>query len=602
MRQHHDHRGTVGRDVANAHLHRLAALALAGACVLPAETAAQVVPGAVASVPQAPSAGLPPGGPANLVPQGSPIPRVLPPPLPTAGPGPAPLPPVTPLAVPNVDRRVTSVTVVGATAFSQPVLDRLTAGLIGPMVPQPRIEAVREALLNRYRSRGFVYTAVSAVLSGTELRFVVSEGHISDIKLEGDIGPAGTQVLHFLDHLRDLRPVSTAAIERWLLLASDIPGVTVRSVLRPAPDDPGALILIAQVTRKVVSGLATADNRGFTLAGPEEFLGVLDVNSLSQFGERTELSIFRSFNDTQVFGQASEEAFLGSSGLRLRVYGGAGNNQPSGVLREIDYDGDTRIFGAQLSYPVIRARQQTLNVYGVFDGVESDVTSISTTPRSYDSLRVLRAGLDYAYQDVIFGAAHGAVDAALLRVSQGLTTLGASHDDDTDLPRPGERINFTKVNAELSRTQALFSPYPDASVALVGTLAGQYSGDVLPPAETFFLGGPRFDRGFYSGEVTGDNALVGSLELQLDTPLRLSLPVETSAQFYAFLDWGETWERTDEDADHVLSSTGLGSRFFVTPYTEFDVEGVARLTRHINGADASELKGEAVYWRVLVRF
>ena len=86
------------------------------------------------------------------------------------------------------------------------------------------------------------------------------------------------------------------------------------------------------------------------------------------------------------------------------------------------------------------------------------------------------------------------------------------------------------------------------------------------------------------------------------TPLRRPLPGATSLQLYGFLDWGETWERSDDDADHVLSSTGGGARFFVTPYTEFDVEGVARLTRHINGADASELKGEAVYWRALVRF
>ena len=96
-----------------------------------------------------------------------------------------------------------------------------------------------------------------------QLRFVVTEGRIASVKLDGDIGPAGTQVLRFLNRLTEKQPIDSATLERYLLLAQDVPGVTLRAVLEPSTDQPGALNLIAQVSRQAVSGLATIDNRAF---------------------------------------------------------------------------------------------------------------------------------------------------------------------------------------------------------------------------------------------------------------------------------------------------------------------------------------------------
>ena len=91
------------------------------------------------------------------------------------------------------------------------------------------------------------------------------------------------------------------------------------------------------------------------------------------------------------------------------------------------------MFGTQLTYPVIRARQQTLNVYTAFDGIESNISTTANGPRlqaSYDSLRVLRFGEDYALSDIWLGANHSAVNAVSARVSQGLPILGGDHEPD----------------------------------------------------------------------------------------------------------------------------------------------------------------------------
>src|SRR5262249_40149406 len=126
---------------------------------------------------------------------------------------------------------ISHVAVTGATAFPPSQIEALTAGLIGPAVPEAQVEASRAAIVDLYRSRGYAFTTVQATIQGTDIRFQVIEGYVADVKLDGDIGPAGTQVLRFLRHLIGKTPLSTSELERWLLLAQDIPGLSVRSVL-----------------------------------------------------------------------------------------------------------------------------------------------------------------------------------------------------------------------------------------------------------------------------------------------------------------------------------------------------------------------------------
>ena len=316
-----------------------------------------------------------------------------------------------------------------------------------------------------------------------------------------------------------------------------------------------------------MSGQISADNRAFRQTGPEELLALTDFNSFTSLGERTELSIYHTFDNTNTFGQASEEFFIGGSGLKLRLYGGAGESIPSGSLREIGYDGVTRVFGAAVSYPWIRSRQATVTFSAMFDGVESDIsTTIAKSVRrtSFDSLRVLRAEADGVLYDNWLGRGLGATDLADFRLSQGLPSLGASGNGDADLPRLNERVDFTKVNAELDRTQFLFQAGRSATVSLKLAAAGQYSDNILPPEEQFYLGGPHFNRGFYYGQVTGDKAATASFEPLLDVALPaphfVTWPLR--AQFYGFYDWGETWQNQAFDFGHTLRSVGGGVRFF----------------------------------------
>ena len=264
-------------------------------------------------------------------PQQSPLQHIAPQPAPPLG---AALPNFQPetneATLPNAVIAVRSVTVIGATAFPAAQLNALTAGLAGQSVPLPQIEAARRSLVNLYRGHGFILTTVSMDIDAAgNVHFVITEGRIVAIKLSQNIGPAGTMVLQFLNHLTEERPLSEAALERWLLLAQQIPGVSVHAVLQADADDPGALTLVAEVSKQTVSGLLTADNRGFDEAGPAEGLLVGDLNSVTSYGDQTEVSLFHTSGNTDNFGQISESFFLGDDGLRLRLYGGSGRANPA---------------------------------------------------------------------------------------------------------------------------------------------------------------------------------------------------------------------------------------------------------------------------------
>jgi hemolysin activation/secretion protein len=206
--------------------------------------------------------------------------------------------------------------------------------------------------------------------------------------------------------------------------------------------------------------------------------------------------------------------------------------------------------------------------------------------------------------------------------------LGAVPNDGTTLPRLNERVDFTKVSGKIDRTQDLFTPYSynglPAHVQVELAAEGQYSRNILPPEEEFYLGGPQFNRGFYYGEVTGDKGLAATIEPQFDIKLfdvassggflqnepalrsRYISPT-IRAQFYAFFDWGETWENQALDLGHTLRSIGGGVRLYNAEQygeqkVELDLEGVSRLTRTPDGGAVSRLKSSAFYWQILVSY
>ncbi|SDE62327.1 ShlB/FhaC/HecB family hemolysin secretion/activation protein [Belnapia rosea] len=505
------------------------------------------------------------------------------------------------------------VRITDAEAVPPDLLAPAIAGLANTAMPLSRIEEARLNILRAYREAGYPFATVNAGLtrrgSVADLNFAIVEGFVAEVKLEGDIGPAGTQVLRFLNRLLGQRPVSAAAIERALLLAQDIPGVTVRGTLRPLATEPGALQLVAQVERKWYSGYLNVDNRGYKLVGPWQGLLVGGLNSFTEFGERTELSLFGAQDSTQWFAQGSVEAFVGGSGLRIRLYAGTGQTRPSGSLRAIGYYGETQVGGISASYPIIRSRPANLYAVSsldIFDGVVETGTS-GRSRASRDAIRTWRGGFDGQLLDRWIPFLPASTNLASIRLGQGIRGLGATRNGDPLSGRSGaDDFGFTKLSGEVLRTQPVWSPGEGQMFSLQALFAGQWTNDILPQAEKFYLGGNRLGRGYYSGQVTGDRAWGLALEAQYDLAFELPNsefgPGRIAAQFYAFRDIARAVENRPNDANRRLSSWGGGVRTVINETVQFDLEGAYRVVKRPDGAAADSLHETVVLFRSLVRF
>jgi hemolysin activation/secretion protein len=245
--------------------------------------------------------------------------------------------------------------------------------------------------------------------------------------------------------------------------------------------------------------------------------------------------------------------------------------------------------------------------FDVFSSLVS--TGTPGTLFTSDEIRVMRGGLDGQLLDNWLDFLPAATTTANIRLHHAIRALGATdyRGIGVNASRNGSNFGFIKFTGEVQRNMPLFAPYDGAMLGLQGLFSGQYSNDVLPQAEKFFLGGARLGRGFYSGQATGDKGWGMAAELQLDTAF--DLPTNpaigngrATAQFYLFRDISRAIQNAPGEPNNRLSSYGAGVRLVVSDAVQFDVEAYHRVTRQPDGAGTSPLKIFGGIFRTLVRF
>jgi hemolysin activation/secretion protein len=196
-------------------------------------------------------------------------------------------------------------------------------------------------------------------------------------------------------------------------------------------------------------------------------------------------------------------------------------------------------------------------------------------------------------------------NAGLIRFSKGVDIFGATAPDNPRNDRPGSDPRFFKTYAEFRRLQGLWAN-EQLSLNVLGVVAGQYSTDVLPAAERMYLGGDRLGRGYFNGQLAGDRALAGTVELQLNFLMTndLAQPNELiPVQLYTFYDTGTVRNLSPNDvASNRLHSFGIGTRIDFSSQVAGELEVTRRLKLDVDGANVKELPEDAIYARLVLRY
>ncbi len=480
---------------------------------------------------------------------------------------PSVVPEAEPLAAPPGAEQVRFVladlVLEGVTVYQADDLKPLYSGLIGREVALTEVFAVAAAITAKYRSDGYIISRAvvpaQRIENGT-VRIQVLEGFVDKVTVQG-AGPAIAR--DYLDRIRNVRPLTAAALERYLLLANDLPGVTARAVLSASPTVPEAADLLVTLEKKPFDAFATLDNRGSRFVGPVQAQVGGALNTPLGLGEQIQArAITTSDTEELRFGEISLSLPVGPEGTAVSATGSTSRSEPGFTLAPLEIENETETLSLAVGHPILRSRARSLRIEGRFDlrNLESDILGARL---SEDRLRVLRANGSFDWVDALAG-----VNLVSVELSQGLDILGARETGSPDLSRANGESDFTKVAFAASRLQRIVE-----NVNLLVAAAGQYAFDPLLSSEEFGLGGPEFLRAFDPSEQVGDHGLAGRFELQY--LIDVGQPFLGTAQLYGFGDAGRIWNRDAAPSEverMTLASAGGGVRFTFTEWLRGGVE------------------------------
>lgn len=367
-------------------------------------------------------------------------------------------------------------------------------------------------------------------ITGGALVLDVIEAHVVNVRVRGDIGPAQAAVERYVEKLRGMKPFDMRKAQRYLLLASDIPGVRVRAAVKPSTNgERGAVDIDVTVARTTFTAVGNAQNLGSKTVGRWGGLLRGDARSLTPFGEDTSLVAFHTLDSNEQWViQILEAARIGGDGLIVRGSAVYGESRPSGVLKPLDLKTTSVVGNLEAGYPLIRRRRTNLNLAGGIDLVNQETDLGGGEKLSEDKARVLYARLDGDLRVYAFDRPVGMTGAITVR--KGLSGLGAS-----EAGSPLLTHGFAVPDAGLVRANG------GVGAPLFGPVSGeihvqaQYSDKPLMPYEQISLGDLSVGRGYDPAVVLGDSGAGAAFDLRY-APIQVSPTIIVSP--YAFFDVG----------------------------------------------------------------
>jgi len=489
--------------------------------------------------------------------------RFAQPPAPLAQPGgPAITLPstVAPKGAEKVMLHVRGVHIVGATVYSADHLAPLYADLVGEDVPLTAIYELAQRITAKYGNDGYVLSRAIVPPQqlnpkGAVVQIAVVEGYIDNVEWPARLSRYRDFFSHYAAKIIADRPANIRTVERYLLLAGDLPGLKFTTSLKPSKTKQGAATLIVEVVEKRIDANAHVDNRGTPARGPFEYYGSVAINNL--FGWHDALTMtYAGVVPTKELNYAAfnYRHVLTAEGLAFFVDGSYAWGKPgSFVLEALQY----RTFGpagdAGFSYPFIRSRERNLSLsaLGFFSDNESDAFGATFTN---DRLRGFRVRVDADYADQF-----QAINQFYAIFSQGIEGLGSTQNGNIFASRLVGRVDFTKVEMFFGRTQPLFDAF-----SAYTAVYGQYAAVPLLVPEQCGYGGRFFGRAFDPSQLLGDSCFEASQELRYDIRKPPAWMIGlTQEQLYGFVDWGELYTRSASLGTPGLqdgASVGVGVR------------------------------------------
>lgn len=500
--------------------------------------------------------------------------HVLAPPPAVANPQPASPPPQQNLDLPGTKAgtiRFTNVRIAGATVVDNGKIAALFAPLRGTDVSAATLKETLDKVDALYQEAGYplgrAYVPAQIMQGGTLIVRVV-EGYVANVVVQSDSDSLREVVEGIAARLTAEKPLTSATLQRYMLLIQDIPGIKTGSKFQSMDPQTGATTLI--ISASVTPAMATLymDNRANLDRLPFQPYLLGTFNNLMGQGDQISLSALLSPRQKDyAFYSLGYSQLVGTDGLTMGLNASWAQALDARTFSPYDVRSQTSQIAYTARYPLLRKTDEQLNLDSKFYFTHAGY-SFAGIPIAHDNYTALAIGGDYAHSlspDLAIGGN--------LHLTQGLADMG---------PQPHTRgaaqVNFSKI---LGEARLSWQPVADVTLNLRGI--GQYGSGSLYASEEINFGGLQYGRGFDTAEVTGDSGFGVTFQPEYTIPFDWSdgaLGKGWSVTPYLLADYAKTYNtRGDGEADGELVSAGVGLRLAMADLVTVTLEADKPLNR-----------------------
>ena len=391
--------------------------------------------------------------------------------------------------------QVSAITFGETSLYTKAELQAIAQPYLKPRMSLAEIQEIAQHITERMRSDG--YLLASAILPAQKVnegvvRIDILEGKLESVRFSGNGRYSEAFLKPYLDPLTGAPALTTAGLERGLLLLNELPGASARGTLSPGGNRGGASLDV-EVGETRYKAAAGVNNYGSRELGRVRSDLALDIYNPLRLGDHANLRLINSSGGLLGLGRIAYDLAL-APGWRASFAVARVDYRVGGALSALELAGNSLTRDANLSYALVRTR--TINLTWV-----AGVRDVRTDQRALGQ-SLGGANVRVGYTSLTGYTSYGG------GITSGIATFASNGKSE---PGPGTAGNGVRLKSEFDITHA--RPLPgDFEISQRVALA--LSPDTLPDTEKFSIGGPDSVRAFPIAQLRGDQGLLSVTELR----------------------------------------------------------------------------------------
>jgi hemolysin activation/secretion protein len=398
----------------------------------------------------------------------------------------------------------------GNTLLASDKLSPVVAHYLNRPIGLTELQLATTAIANAYREAGWIVRAYLPKQDITEgvVTVHIVEAVFGGADIKGDIPKQITreQILRIFEAQQKTGQLLNAdKLDRALLLADDLPGVTVVGSLSEGAREGETNLELKLGEEPLTLGSVAIDNTGSRSTGSDRLTASLNLNSPYKHGDQIGANVIHTQGSDYL--RLDTNFPIGSNGWRVGINGShLGYRLVAPEFTALNASGTSDSLGLESTFPLIRSRLKNLYLNITADNKTFDNVSSGASTSNYKA-NALTIGLDGNLFDSLGGG--GASSGSVSLVEGNLNLNGSPNQFN-----PGGSINqtaghYAKLHYAASRQQTVTD-----TVSLFGALSGQAARKNLDSSEKFYLGGSTGVRAYPANEGGGSEGQMVNLELR----------------------------------------------------------------------------------------